>query len=468
MRVGLIVLGCIAAWTFGCTSERSLSPAQREAEAVYVSKERPDPEYRVDAVLANSIRLLGYDVDRESWERGTALRVTWYWETLAAPPSGTSLETFVTSNETSTATLLEYPDGVRPIYGPSLWQPGHYVIDPQTLKLPSSWRGGEAKLHVSLFRDGVALAGSGADVDLDGRAAGPVVSVPLPMIRPDAPLPRVDVVRTPRSPRIDANLADPVWEEAAVAGPFVDARTGGPASVRAYAKVLWDARYLYAAIAVNDPLQGALGSAASELGSIALLVAPAGRLGALYELRVYEDGTVEGAHIDRQNAPERTAWESRARIAVAHRGSDDDREPLPGYTVEIALPWQAFRSGTKAMPKPEPGDRWRANFVTTALRGDRVKVGAWSPVGSAGIDDPDRLGFVVLRSASERSIGRAEPIALTPDRVRGETTRGEARDAGVRDALIKRRVTTRRRPGEPAPVPQELDAAVLESDQSPH
>ena len=79
---------------------------------------------------------------------------------------------------------------------------------------------------------------------------------PLPPARRTlvAAVPRLAVVQTTRSPRLDDLLEDPAWAVAKPSGPFVETRKGGIADIQASAKLLWDAEHLFVGVDMNDAL----------------------------------------------------------------------------------------------------------------------------------------------------------------------------------------------------------------------
>lgn len=59
--------------------------------------------------------------------------------------------------------------------------------------------------------------------------------------------------RTPRPPRLDGTLSDPVWQAAPKTPPFVDMATGEPALLETRASVLWDDECLYVGFWIEEP-----------------------------------------------------------------------------------------------------------------------------------------------------------------------------------------------------------------------
>ncbi len=70
-RVAVLLLTSILA---GCENRETLTPAQREAVAAYVTADPPSPQHELDATVGRRARLLGYDLDPRPWR--LALRRT--------------------------------------------------------------------------------------------------------------------------------------------------------------------------------------------------------------------------------------------------------------------------------------------------------------------------------------------------------------------------------------------------------
>jgi hypothetical protein len=95
------------------------------------------------------------------------------------------------------------------------------------------------------------------------------------------------------------------------------------------------------------------------------------------------------------------AWDSQARVSVSRRGNLDDDEADDGYTVEMAIPWQAFSLNGRAVAPPMAGDEWRANVYVMDLTVDTQRAAAWSPVGVSDFHVPERFGILAFEGPPE-------------------------------------------------------------------
>ena len=170
-------------------------------------------------------------------------------------------------------------------------------------------------------------------------------------------LPTLPVVRTKRAPHLDGKLDDPEWSFAQSTGAFVHTVHGGVAPVEANAKLLWNARYLYVAVDVRDDDLRATGtqpdSRVWEQDCVELMIGPNGDR--YFEVQVSPRGVVFDTRYDARRQPRpfgHVDWSSRALTAVSRRGELDDGVADAGYSVELAIPWQAFSLDGSARPRP--------------------------------------------------------------------------------------------------------------------
>jgi len=438
----------------GCTTDiEPLTPAQREAVAAYVSDEPPSPQRRLEAQLGRRVKLLGYDLDLAAWRPGQTVRITWYWEVLAPPGKGWALFTHIEDRASGRSLNQDGNGTLRWLYGPEHWRAGQFVRDVQDLHLPDDWTGGAAEIYVGMVREGVRMPVVGATPHPGDRILAVIVPTP-DADRPDrvpSSVPRIEVVRTREPPRLDGSLLDSVWRAAHVTPPFVETRNGGPAHLEASAKLLWDKRYLYVGVEVQDALlrSGATKRDAHlwEEDCVELLIAPDGDRGGYFEIQVSPRGVVFDTRYDARRMPKpygHVDWDSKTRVGVSARGTLDDREADAGYSVEIAIPWQTFSRTAQPAAAPAIGDKWRANLYVMDLDGKQQRAAAWSPLGIGDFHVPRRFGILAFEGPAESMQGSNEPSTIPPGRMPGALERGTGFDPSVRDTLIHKRETRRR------------------------
>ncbi len=469
----ILVLALMA----GCTADVvPLSPAQREAVAAYVSDEAPSPVHRLDVSFANKVRLVGFDLDASEWRPGETLRVTWYWKVDQPPGPKWKLFTHLASDDPPRAVDQNGNGRLRWLYGPDRWEAGQFVEDTQELHLPEDWEADEVTLYVGLSRDGERMAVTSQPSTADSRARGPTVKVVVDtQEEPRSPVPRLRVAQTRRTPRLDGSLSDEAWNAAHTSAPFVETRSGGVAPLTASAKLLWDQRYLYVAVDVSDPLLRASHREHDdhlwEQDCVELMLDPDGDGKNYFEIQVSPRGVVFDTRYDARRIPKpfgRVDWDSGVRAAVSPRGSLDDLEPDAGYTVEMAIPWQAFSSKGRPASPPTIGETWRANLYVMDLRRDRQVAAAWSPLGIGDFHVPGRFGILAFEGPPDDMVGQREPVQMPSNRFKQSLDREAVRDPHVQGRLIKSRAMDRRHPGEPRRAPIDERLQTLEHERAAH
>jgi hypothetical protein len=465
----------LAGWIAACTSDvEPLTPAQRQAVAEYVSKVPPSPQHALDIDFDGKVKLLGYDLDREQWRPGETIRVTWHWQAVQSLDEGWKLFTRIEDVDND-RTLNQDGNGMlRWLYGPDRWRPAAYIRDPQELHLPEDWAGSSAGIYVGFWRDAQRLNVTKGAADAKGRVLAATVPTPdhEDAGRSNDTVPSLVLVQTKRPPRIDGSLDDPVWRVANTTRAFVETRHGGLAPVQASAMLLWDERYLYVGVEVHDALLRASDTEHDdhlwEQDCVELMIDPDGDGKNYFEIQVSPRGVVFDTRYDSRRVPQpfgHTDWDSKIRVGVAPRGDLDDKEADAGYTVEMAIPWQAFSLGRKPVAPPAIGDEWRANLYVLDLVDDGQRAAAWSPLGTGDFHVPRRFGILAFEGPPEDMVGTNEPMQISADRMPKAMKRGPALDRDVKDTMIKKRAMKRRHPGEPAA--KLPSAETLESPEAP-
>ena len=232
----------------------------------------------------------------------------------------------------------------------------------------------------------------------ESRATGRAVHEVVPTVR----APHVADLAGVAPPLIDGRLDDPAWAASPRLGPFVNAADGtswSPCTPRfrkrplapTHARVLWDDEYLYVAFEVGDgdiwarDLNRDHGGVAGDEG-LRVFVDDGGDEITYYEFDLSPANALYDA-FSLMSAPPLdfepwarqiglAGWSSDGvRSAVAVRGKIDrvegwtavERTPASvGYTAELAIPWEAFRTTTtpsgstvRTHLPPHAGDRWR-------------------------------------------------------------------------------------------------------------
>jgi hypothetical protein len=202
------------------------------------------------------------------------------------------------------------------------------------------------------------------------------------------------VVHRARAPlQIDGVLAEPSWDAAEKAGPFVRSLDGKPASAATEARLLWDSENLYVAFLCEDAnVSGAFFADDEKLYTsnvVEIFLNPSRDSSHYDEIEVAPTNALFDASFS--GGPRKgmdLAWSSRARHAVHVDGtlnqpSDIDR----GWTVELAIPFAALTGMPK--PRPERGDIWKFNLY-------RLRQGPGQPGEGQAFSPPMRGDFHAL------------------------------------------------------------------------
>lgn len=242
-------------------------------------------------------------------------------------------------------------------------------------------------------------------------------------------VPKLVLVQTKQPLRLDGSLGDPVWGFANTTRAFVETRHGGVAPVQASAKLLWDELYLYVGVEVHDALLRASHTERDdylwEQDCVELMIDPSGDGKNYFEIQVSPRGVVFDTRYDSRRVPQpfgHTDWDSKVRLGVSARGDLDDQEADAGYTVEIAIPWQAFSLDRKPIAPPAIGDEWRANLYVMDLIEDQQQAAAWSPLGTGDFHVPRRFGILAFEGPAEDMVGTNEPLHISPPKSPGAQT----------------------------------------------
>jgi len=142
-----------------------------------------------------------------------------------------------------------------------------------------------------------------------------------------------------------------------------------------------------------------------EQDCVELMIDPDGDEKNYFEIQVSPRGVVFDTRYDSRRMPQpfgHLDWDSRIRIGVSPRGDLDDKEADAGYTVEMAIPWQAFSLDGKPLDPPRIGDEWRANLYIMDLIEDRQQAAAWSPLGIGDFHVPRRFGILAFEGPGNR------------------------------------------------------------------
>lgn len=249
--------------------------------------------------------------------------------------------------------------------------------------------------------------------------------------------------RAATPPVIDGRLDDAAWRDAPPTDPFQDIE--GPVRpaprFATRARLVWDDRCLYVAAEMEEPDVSATLTRRDAVifhdNDFEVFLDPDGDALTYFELEINAFGTVWDLYLERAYRDGGSAddgWDVEGLRAAVHVDgtvndpSDRDR----GWTVEMAIPWQAFAANGGRRIPPEPSDRWRVNFSRVQWRyettaGTYTKVldpatgkslpednWVWTPQGVIAMHHPEMWGFLQFARTADEPLRAATPAERGP------------------------------------------------------
>ena len=223
--------------------------------------------------------------------------------------------------------------------------------------------------------------------------------------------------RVVRPPRIDGRVDDAIWQRARWTDDFVDIegdRKPKP-RFRTRAKMIWDEEYFYIAAEMEEPHVWATlkkhDSVIYRDNDFEVFIDPNGDNHEYYEFEMNAFNTGWDLFLPRpykDGGRADNSWEIPGlQTAVYVQGTlNDPADNDRGWSVEIGIPWQAFREFARRPSPPDDGDQWRVNFSRVEWRhrvdGNRYQKipdtrednWVWSPQGIIDMHRPECWGFV--------------------------------------------------------------------------
>ena len=243
---------------------------------------------------------------------------------------------------------------------------------------------------------------------------------------------------TPFAPKIDGDLTDPAWRQAAWTDNFVDIEGDlKPApAFPTHAKMLWDDTCLYIAAEITDPHVWATLKQHDEIvfrdNDFEVFIDPNNTTHQYFELEFNAFNTVFDLFLNkpyREGGSAMINWDAEGlRSAVKVQGTiNDPRDQDRGWTIEIAIPFKAISIGNNVQV-PENGTLWRINFSrvewdTQAVNGKYLKLTdsagrnlpehnwVWSPQGVINMHYPERWGYLQFNKGVTNTTAFALPYA---------------------------------------------------------
>ncbi|HPR18664.1 MAG TPA: carbohydrate-binding family 9-like protein [Candidatus Cloacimonadota bacterium] len=257
------------------------------------------------------------------------------------------------------------------------------------------------------------------------------------------PVPKTDFdpriyncLKTDIAPIIDGQINDEAWQKADWTGSFVDIEGDLQPlpTMETKAKILWDDENLYFAAQMEEPQLWATllqhDSVIYRDNDFEVFLDPDWDTQNYYEMEMNAFNTTWELLITQtyyeKDCHAIDGWDiAGMRTAVHLNGTlNDPQDTDTGWTLEIALPWQALEECSSHNGAPESGEMWRMNFSRVewdlnVIDGKYQKQEkpehnwVWSPQGIIAMHYPEMWGVLVFcedRSQFQTEIPRLQYV----------------------------------------------------------
>ena len=217
--------------------------------------------------------------------------------------------------------------------------------------------------------------------------------------------------RTKGTVKIDGKLDEAAWAKAAWTPAFTSIDKGAPVARQTRAKMMWDEKYFYIAVELEEPqLWATYKEHDAQIfrdPAVEIFWDPEGDGLDYFEWQTNAWGTTWDLKLSKpykKGGKADNGWEIPGlKQAIALRGTlNDPKDTDQGWTVELAFPWEAF-AGARA---PQAGAEWRVtisrvDWKAEIREGKYVKdekapglFSLWSPHGEPDMHLPEKFGRV--------------------------------------------------------------------------
>lgn len=409
MRKATIALSlslCLGLPLSAC-SRRSvpLTSEQKQELQLYVSKEPTKPAHKLDIKFGDAITLIGYDLTADPLVPEQDATLTWHFKVNKQPANGTQIFTHVADGTSDGRINLDSNGKLRSFYPPSQWPEGSYVRDAQIVRLPEDWNADKAVFYLGFWKDDPSLANEEQRLAVVGpsdghrRARAATVKVAIPKID----VPELHVLKADAPLKLDGKLDEAAWSKAQSTGSFVNTMSGEKAELETSVKALYDDKNLYVAFDVADEfLRSTFTNDEDHLweqDTVEIMADPNGDGKDYIELQVSPANKHFDTHYETRRVPKpfgHMEYNSKLVSGVSLRGKLNDDDADQGYTVEIAIPWEAFSAGETKTEPAKAGDTFRLNFYVMDTQKEGVRAAGWSAPKVGDFHVPQRFGKLIF------------------------------------------------------------------------
>lgn len=232
------------------------------------------------------------------------------------------------------------------------------------------------------------------------------------------------VPKTDQAPNIDGNLKDAIWRTVRPMSSFVDIEgelKPNPAQ-KTEVKLLWDDDYLYLGARLHDEHIWATLKQRDTLiyldDAFELFVDPTHDGHNYFEFEINAFNTIWDLFMmypyeidERQNNVSAFSMKGLRHALQVNGSLNDPSDVDRSWTIELAIPWEAFKDFGASGKSPKNGEQWRMNFMrvdwpldvmngkykkSTNQRNQDLppRLSVWSPIGTVNIHRPELWGMV--------------------------------------------------------------------------
>ena len=375
---------------------RKLAGDQASQVASHLLKQKPTPMTPANVTLGGGkIRYLGSDWRPDPVGRGQSLRISHYFESVAALDKGWKM--FVHVEGAGHGGILVNADHVPVdnLLPTDPWQPGQIIEDSYSITVPQS-APDEMVVFIGFYRFDDRLP-------VDDRSAHDGANrIPALRFKVGGEGPSLPTYKAPKKSgdiQIDGALEDEGWKNVPSTGAFLRTSDGGQPRFRTDAKLVWDDEFLYVAFNAEDEDVWAKAEKKDDpiyQEEVVEIFLDADGDGKTYdELELSPRNVQFDAYFPARRQGMDLAWDSGMVSAVKVAGTlNDPSDKDRGWTAEMKIPVKNLA----AVPRwpPQPSDKWRFNLYRLEWWGERKnnEGSAFSPPLVGDFHHLPRFGYL--------------------------------------------------------------------------
>jgi hypothetical protein len=368
----LVLSGLFFGHSLGCYfPEVVLSEDQQKEVERHLLLKTPTPQYPINAVIEDQIRLIGYDVSTSEVKAGKTFKITYYLEGLNPSPKDSKMFIHLQGRGKNAWQNLDHVP-IKGYYPIRSIIKGQIVKDVQHVRVKPSFKPGKAKLYWGLYQGKNRLKlKNPKEIKHDKRNR---VYLGTLTIKRGVPLPiafaQEKVSLDPI--KIDGLLLEPVWKRAGWTHDWSDPQGNSKKRTpKTRARFAWDSHFVYVGIECWDSdiwatLKGR-DQNTWEQEVVELFIDHDGDHRDYLELQVSPANQVFDARFDYRRSALKKAktwdfkgWETAVYVdGTLNQRTDRDVK----YVVEMKIPVQGIL-GTESGPKYtlKADDSWKINL----------------------------------------------------------------------------------------------------------